>query len=72
MDFNFKSKDCPDADGRQPLDGEKKWRLSFPLEGGDDRLIVEIGARGRASIRAMLAQEDQDDAMEDKQHGEPG
>jgi hypothetical protein len=62
----FRASDCPDADGRQPQPGEHKWTLSFPLEGGDDYLEVEIGAKGRAAIRAMLAQEEDDDAKEGK------
>lgn len=61
----FKARDCPDADGRQPLPGEQKWTLSFPLEGGgDDYIEIEVGRRGREAMRAMLEQEDRDDAAE--------
>lgn len=60
----FKASDCPDADGRQPLAGEQKWTLSFPLEGGDDYLEIEVGAKGRAAMLAMLKQEEIDDAAE--------
>lgn len=64
MTFHFKSRDCPDADGCQPLFGEKKWTLSFPLEGGADHLKLEIGSEGREAFKAMLAQEEADDAKE--------
>ncbi len=63
--IRHRASDVPDANGRTPKPGERKWTLSFPLENGDDYLEIEIGKKGREAIRAMLAQEDADDAAED-------
>lgn len=60
----LKTSDCPDANGRQPLADEQKWTLSFPLEGGDDYLELEIGKKGRDALWAMLIQETADDTAE--------
>ena len=64
MIHTFRASDVPDANGRQPQSGEHKWTLSFPLENGDDYLEIEIGPRGRAALKAMLAQEEADDIKE--------
>ncbi len=64
MIHSFKTSDCPDADGRVPQPGEQKWTLSFPLEGDDDYLEVQIGAKGRESFLRMLEQEKKDDEAE--------
>lgn len=61
----LKTRCCPDAGGREPEPGEQKWTLSFPLEGGDDYLELEVGRRGRDALLAMLAQEEADDAAEE-------
>lgn len=60
MIYRFKTKDCPDADGRQPQSGERKWTLDFQLEDGG-RLYVEMGRKGRNALIEMIAQEDADD-----------
>jgi hypothetical protein len=54
-------KDCPDANGRQPLADEEKYTLKFPLEDGS-YLFVEMGATARNAVRDMLLQQDADDA----------
>lgn len=64
MLIKFKSIDCPDANGRQPLYGEGKWTMTIPLANGDDYLEIEIGKKGRDGLIAMLAQEEIDDAEE--------
>lgn len=61
MLHRFKSVGAVGADGRQPRFGEQKWTLTFPLEGGDDYLEIEIGKKGREALKAMLAQEEADD-----------
>lgn len=61
MIIKHKSSDCPDANGRQPISGEQKWTLIFPLENGDDYLEIEMGKKGREAIIAMLKQEEADD-----------
>lgn len=63
MIHTFRSSECPGADGKPPEPGDQKWTLSIPLEGGDDYLEVEIGKKGRAALRAMLEQEEWDDAQ---------
>jgi hypothetical protein len=61
MIHRFKTIDCPDANGRKPQHGEKRWVLRFPLEGGD---IIEVvmGKEGRAAILTLLKAEDEKDA----------
>lgn len=49
--------DHPEANGRQPLAGERGWTLSIPLENGDDYLEIRLGKRGRDAILDMLKQE---------------
>lgn len=63
MIYRFKTKDCPDANGRQPLAGEQKWTAYFPTADGG-RVYIEMGPEGRAAMLSMLAQEDTDDAAE--------
>lgn len=65
MIHRFRTSDCPDADERQQQEGEQRWTLSFPLEGGDDYLEVTVGRKGRDALLAMLAQEEADDAREE-------
>ena len=61
-----KSTCCPDANGRQPKDGEQSWTLRFPLENGQDYMEVKIGKRGRDALLDMLGQEAIDDNSECK------
>ena len=68
MDFHFKTKDCPDANGRVPQPGEQMWTMNFPLEGGDT-LWVEMGKLGRDSILTMLKQEDEDNLKARRKDG---
>lgn len=63
MIYRFKSKDCPDADGRTPLAGELKWTLDFPLPDGG-KVYVELGAVGMAALKDMLGWEECDDIKE--------
>ena len=51
MIFRFKTRDAPSANGRYPLDGERRWVLSFPLEDGNH---VEIGIDFRRLIEAYV------------------
>lgn len=61
MIYRFKTKDCPDANGRVPAGGDQKWTVYFPTEDGG-RVYIEMGRQGREAMRSMLAQEDADDA----------
>lgn len=61
MNYRFKTKDCPDANGRAPQAGEQKWTVYFPTEDGG-RVYVEMGKQGRDAMLSMLAQEEEDDA----------
>jgi hypothetical protein len=63
MNYRFKAKDCPDANGRVPLKNERKWKLRFPLDDGGE-LTIEIGKTGWNALKEMLAQEAADDAAE--------
>lgn len=54
-----RAEDSPDANGRQPLAGEVKWTLKFPLEDGT-YLFVQIGKKGMAAMREILKQHDAD------------
>jgi hypothetical protein len=60
----FKSIDCPDAGGRIPNEGEQRWTLSIPLEGGMDYLEIQIGKKGKEALVRMLKQEEMDDAAD--------
>lgn len=59
----LKTKDCPDANGRQPLHGEYKWTFNFPLENGDT-LYLEMGNEGRDNLRHIIVDEMIDDHKE--------
>lgn len=61
MLIKYRTMDAPEANGRTPISGEARWRLSFPLENGDDYLEIELGEKGRRAILDMLAQETEDD-----------
>ena len=63
MIYRFKTKDCPDANGRTPVPGESKWTLLFPLEDGST-LLVDVGKEGRAAMCSMLSREEFDDAKD--------
>jgi hypothetical protein len=63
MQRYFRTKDSPDAFGRQPETGEVSWVLSFPLDDGTE-LRVRLGEKGREAIITMLNQENEDDAQD--------
>ena len=44
-ELKFRTEDHPEANGREPKDGERGYTLRFPLEDGRE-LVVEIGQRG--------------------------
>ena len=60
MIYRFKTKDCPDANGRTPQASEQKWTVYFPTEDGG-RVYIEMGSKGREAMLSMLAQEEIDD-----------
>lgn len=61
MIYKFRSHDAPEAKGRIPVPGERKWTFSFILESGDDYLEVEVGQAGHDAFVRMLNQEKEDD-----------
>lgn len=63
MIYRFKTKDCPDANGRQPLSGEQKWTAYFPAEDGG-RVYIEMGEEGRAALLKMFDMEEADDTKD--------
>jgi hypothetical protein len=62
MIHKFKTKDAPTANGREPKFGEQQWTLTFPHENGDDYIEIILGKKGRDAVKAMIAQEEKDDA----------
>lgn len=56
MIYTFRTKDHPEANGREPQAGDQGWTLTFPLEEGGF-LFVHTGRTGRDAMRAMLAME---------------
>ncbi len=65
MDIHFKTKDHPEANGRQPKFGESSWSPYFPLENGDV-LHLHLGQIGRDTMFGMLIAE-----CKDSKEGEP-
>lgn len=63
----IKTKDCPDANGREPIPGEAKWTFTFPLESGE-ALALEMGKAGRDNLRHIILDEMID---ENSDSGEP-
>ncbi len=58
-----KTKDHPEANGRQAQPGEQQWILMFELENGE-RLNILIGKLGHDAIKSMFEQEEIDDLAE--------
>lgn len=61
--LTYRTKCHPGALGNAPKDGDNEWRLSFPLENGQN-LIVLMGDAGREAMAGMLMQERIDDMIE--------
>lgn len=49
----LKSKDCPTANGRQPIADDQMWILEVPLEDGE-KLTLHIGEQVRDLIFGMM------------------
>lgn len=62
-DLVYLTMDDPEAMGREPQDGDQRWRFSFLLEDGR-RLEIRCGRLARDAFRDMLLQEDADDVTE--------
>lgn len=56
----LKTRDCPDANERNPIPGEEKWTFTFPLETGET-LALEMGEEGRNNLRHVILDEMIDD-----------
>jgi hypothetical protein len=65
MELHFKTKDHPEANGRQPKNGESKWTPHFPLENGDV-LYLSMGEHSRNTMFGMMIAE-----AKDSGEGEP-
>ena len=59
MEIHFKTKDHPEANGRQPKNGESQWTPHFPLENGDV-LYLHIGEHSRNIMFGMMIAEAKD------------
>jgi hypothetical protein len=53
--YKFRTKDHPEANGRQAEHGDLQWVLKFPLDGGGT-LLLEIGANAMQSFVSILDQ----------------
>ncbi len=53
--YRFKTKDHPEANGRQPKPGEIGYRFFFPLEDGNV-LVVHTGEVGKNALAEVLRQ----------------
>lgn len=51
--LTFRTKCHPEANGREPQDGEKAWTVFMPLEDGST-LYVSMGKKGRDILFGML------------------
>ena len=63
MTIEYRCKDDPEANGRVPLKGDRRYTLKFPLENGDE-LQVHMGNEGMETFRMFLGQEVIDDSEE--------
>lgn len=52
-EIHFRTKDHPQANGREALLGERAFPLHFPLEDGSE-LVVHMGQKGFDSITQLL------------------
>jgi len=58
-DIILRTDDHPEANGRQPRNGEVEYRLNFKLETGEN-LIIQMGQSSRDDILTLLEQEQTD------------
>lgn len=65
MILEYKCKDDPEANGRAPQKGERRYTLKFPLDNGIE-LQVHMGNEGMETFRTFLGQEVIDDAADDQ------
>lgn len=61
MNYSFKTRDCPDANGRVPDAGERRWRFEIPLEDGGT-LTLFFGKEGMDCMKEVLEADFVDDA----------
>jgi hypothetical protein len=63
-ELTVRTRDHPEAAGRQPQAGESAWVFELPLE--DGRVLrVETGREGHDALRRMIFAEAIDDATEE-------
>lgn len=60
MNYTFRTKDHPEANGRKPRHGEVAIRLFFPTEDGG-RLDVLVGLKGFEDLREVMEQYSRDE-----------
>ncbi len=53
MNYRFKTKCCPDANGREPIVGESMFFLTFTTDEGAE-LTIEMGRQGWENFREMI------------------
>jgi hypothetical protein len=55
MNYQFRTIDCPDANGRIPAAGEPSYVLTFPTEDGGF-LTVRLGDIGWKALLGMMSE----------------
>ena len=63
-DQTFRTQCHPEANGRNPQEGEYKWDFKFTLEDGST-LMIELGKEAHDDFRGFVLREEMEDAMED-------
>ena len=66
--IEYRCKDYPEANGRNPTIGEQGFTLKFPLENGDD-LILKCGKETFDRFAEMIGRMIVDDHIEGKNRG---
>ena len=62
----IRTADHPEANGRQPLAGERDYVVSFPHENGDDYIEIRMGERGYRALCDMIDAMRRDDEAESR------
>lgn len=60
----LKTIDDPEANGRQPVAGDERWKLTFKLENGES-LDIWCGKKSRDLMFGMLIADCQDSGEEE-------
>lgn len=65
--LEYRCKDDPEANGREPMRGEQRFTLTFPLEDGT-ALLVHMGRESMNHFETFIAQMMIDDSELERTH----